>query len=95
MDADTPSTPNFDQSARSLTLDNDVSALELTIEVDSPERLGGISLIPKGSTVEIFGFGFNERTYKIRCQDRFYYVFIQDLLQVTETRGYFVAAGSR
>jgi hypothetical protein len=52
------------------------------VPTENGTRLGPIVSIPKGARLESCGFGFNERTIKARCQDRFYFIFLRDLEDV-------------
>jgi hypothetical protein len=63
----------------SITLKKDVSALEIVRRENARGHFGGVALISKGSRLEICGSGFNERTYKVKCQNRLFFVFHQDL----------------
>ena len=60
-------------------LRKDVSALEIVRRQDAKGHFGVIAQIAKGSKLEICGTGFNERTYKVRFQNRLFFVFSQDL----------------
>lgn len=62
-----------------ITLKRDVSALEIPRPENARAHSAGLALISKGSELEICGTGFNERTYKVRCQNRLFFVFQQDL----------------
>jgi hypothetical protein len=66
-------------AAATITLKKDVSALEIVRRENAKGHFGGLALISKGSRLEICGSGFNERTYKVRCQNRLFFVFQQDL----------------
>jgi len=79
MNMNTTSVSNSAPIEATITLGKDVSAMEIVRKDSSTARSGGISTLPKGSSVEICGSGFNERTYKVRCDDRFFFVFQQDL----------------
>lgn len=63
---------------RTITLKKDISALEL-VEKENATRMGVLSLIPKGSQLDICGLGFNERTYTVQCNNRTFVVFQQDV----------------
>jgi hypothetical protein len=62
-----------------ITLKNDVSALEIVRRENVTGHFGVLAQISKGSRLEICGSGFNERTYRVRFQDRLFFVFRQDL----------------
>ncbi len=60
-------------------LRKDVSALEIVRRKDAKGHFGVIAQITKGSRLELCGSGFNERTYKVRFENRLFFVFSQDL----------------
>ena len=60
------------------TVPKDISALEL-IPADSGVHSGQITPVPKGACLQICGQGFNERTIKVRWEDRLCFVFLQDV----------------
>ena len=60
-----------------ITLRKDLSALEIVRKATG--HFGVLAQISKGSRLEICGSGFNERTYKVRFQNRLFFVFRQDL----------------
>ena len=62
-----------------ITLKKDVCALEIVRRENAKGHFGGVALISKESRLEICGSGFNERTYKVKCQNRLFFVFHQDL----------------
>lgn len=62
-----------------IILTKDVSALELTRRENVSGHFGVLAQISKGSTLEICGPGFNQRTYRVLCRNRLYFVFRQDL----------------
>jgi hypothetical protein len=62
-----------------ITLKKDVSALEIVRRENATGHFGVLAQISKGSSLEICGTGFNERTYRVRFQDRLFFVFRQDL----------------
>jgi hypothetical protein len=62
-----------------ITLKKDVSALEIVRRENVTGHFGVLAQISKGSELEICGTGFNERTFRVRFQDRLFFVFRQDL----------------
>jgi len=62
-----------------ITLKKDVSALEIVRKKDYAGHFGVLAQISKGSRLEICGTGFNDRTYRVRFQNRLFFVFRQDL----------------
>lgn len=65
-----------------------ISAIQLVQAEDGGAKLGVISQLGPGTTVEICGSGFNERTVKVRSASQYYFVFLQDLnLQKATTAG--------
>jgi hypothetical protein len=75
-----------------ITLEKNVSAMEIVRTENVTPRLGAISVIPKGYCLEVCGSGFNERTYKVRCEDRFFFVFRQDVDPVSDPMNHFTAS---
>jgi len=67
------------QQEGTITLRKDVSALEIVRREEATGHFGVIAQIAKGSILEICGTGFNDRTYKVRFQNRLFFVFSQDL----------------
>jgi hypothetical protein len=57
----------------------DIPAIELIKPGENASRTPPVLNLPHGTRVEICGFGFNERTTKVRCDEKYYYVFSQDL----------------
>jgi hypothetical protein len=62
-----------------ITLNKEVSALELVRRENVSGHFGVLAQISKGSTLEICGDGFNERTYRVLYGNRLFFVFRQDL----------------
>jgi len=62
-----------------MELSKAISALEIVRRENVTGYFGVLAQIPKGSTLEICGNGFNERTYRVLCGNRLYFVFRQDL----------------
>jgi hypothetical protein len=62
-----------------ITLEKELSALEIVRRENVSGHFGVLARISKGSTLEICGTGFNDRTYRVRYQDRLFFVFRQDL----------------
>ena len=56
-----------------------ISAIQLVPAEEGGARLGLLSQLGPGSTVEICGSGFDERTVKVRSSNQYYFVFLQDL----------------
>jgi hypothetical protein len=68
---------------RSYSILHNISAVEL-VETDKDKaKLGAVMQLPSGTRVEVCGRGFNDRTVKIRSNDRYYFVFWQDLTAVS------------
>ena len=61
------------------TLSQDILAMQLVSMGGAEARLGPILRLPKGTRIDVFGEGFNERTVKIRHEGSFYFVFLADL----------------
>ncbi len=56
-----------------------ISAVQLINDPRGSTKLGLLSQLRPGSTLEVCGDGFNERTIKVRCDGSFYFVFRQDI----------------
>ena len=61
-----------------LIMSKDISALEL-LSTNTGAHSGQITPIPKDACLQVCGRGFNERTIKVRWQDRLCFVFLQDV----------------
>lgn len=72
---------------RKLTLLKKISAIQLSTAEGVPGKLGVITQLPSGATIDICGEGFNERTAKVRYCEGYFFVFLQDL----QEPGYFGA----
>ena len=73
------SIPDDVAAEKAYTLSNEIPAMELIPAPNGETRLGPVSRIPEGAELEACGQGFNDRTLKVRCQGKFYFVFLQDL----------------
>lgn len=67
----------FEQKVYGLT--RNISAIESISDLDGNMRLGMIVQLPEGAEVRVCGPGFNERTVKVCCEGRFYYIFMEDV----------------
>ena len=56
-----------------------ISAFEIAYGEDEVEKLGMICRLREAANLEVCGEGFNDRTLKVRCGERYYFVFLQDL----------------
>ena len=63
-------------------LQENISAIESTGDARRPLRRSAISGIPRGAVLEVCGAGFNERTTQVRCNGKFYFVFLRDVERV-------------
>lgn len=63
-------------------ISHNISAIELIATGKENEKLGAVMQLPSGTCVEVCGRGFNDRTVKIRSNNRYYFVFWQDLTAV-------------
>jgi hypothetical protein len=60
-------------------LSSAIAAFEIISGEGANQRLGPVCRLPQGACLEVCGDGFNERTIKVRCGYRCYFVFLQDL----------------
>jgi hypothetical protein len=70
---------SVDCSEQSCVLSEEILATELIPTQTGQMQLSPLSGLPKGTEIEICGEGFNDRTAKIRCRGRLYFIFLQDL----------------
>lgn len=63
----------------SITLSKIIAAINIQETEGGHTHLGLIAQLPSGARLEVCGQGFNERTLKVRWEDRFYFVFVQDV----------------
>ena len=56
-----------------------VSAIRLTMQPGGGMALGALTQIEAGTSLEICGEGYNERTIKVRVAKEFFCVFRQDV----------------
>lgn len=70
-------------SDRPYAILHNIAAIELMANNREHGRLGMVTQLPSGTRVEVCGSGFNERTVKVRSNERYYFVFWQDLAALT------------
>jgi len=70
--------PEFVSVEGTVIVPKDVPAMEL-VPAENGARLGQIALLRKGTPVDICGSGFSERTVKVRSENRFYFIYLQDI----------------
>jgi hypothetical protein len=65
----------------SCTLSKKIAAIQLvpTGNGHGRARLGPVSQLLPGTCLQVCGEGFNEETVKVRSNDGFYFVFLQDM----------------
>jgi hypothetical protein len=56
-----------------------IPAFEIISGENGAERFGPVCRLPAGAELEACGEGFNQRSLKVQCGDRHYFVFLQDL----------------
>jgi hypothetical protein len=66
----------FQQAA---VLSKNIVAMALDELEDGTLRHVSLTALPTGTEVTIVGEGFNRRTVRVRCNDRSYFVFVQDI----------------
>ena len=59
-----------------------IAALQIQ-DSEIGERLGVIAQLPKGAELHLSGRGLTPRTRRVEVSGRFYYVFLQDLEEVS------------
>ena len=71
--------PNPEIHGETISLCKPISAIQLVTNETGRAKLGLLSQLGAGITVERCGEGFNERTAKVRVNGLCYFVFVQDL----------------
>ena len=67
-----------------IVLSKPISAIQLLPQENGLTRLGLLSEIGSGETLEVCGDGFNNRTAKVRVNGSYYFVFLQDITPVEQ-----------
>jgi hypothetical protein len=66
-------------ATETFTLSRKIAAVQL-VPVEAPHgRLGAIVQLPRGAHLDLCGEGYDDRTVKVRWEDNFYFVFLEDL----------------
>ena len=78
-DSEPKTTSPYTSSFRSLSLVRPVCAIQLLFTESGEQRLGLLAQLGSGTTAEVCGPGFNERTVRIRANGQTYFVFLQDI----------------
>jgi hypothetical protein len=71
--------PSPEIHGQRISLCKPISAIQLVTNESGRAKLGLLSQLGPGTTVERCGDGFNERTAKVRVNGQCYFVFLQDL----------------
>jgi hypothetical protein len=64
---------------RSHTLSKTIAGIQLVSADGKQGKLGCVSQLRPGSRLDFCGGGYDARTVKVRCEGKFYFVFLQDL----------------
>lgn len=62
-----------------ITLEKNIAAIAIEGTEQGRPRYGLLSQLPKGTELTVVGNGFNHRTATVRCHDKAYFVFLQDI----------------
>ena len=62
-----------------IILCRNISALAIEADEHGRHRYGLIEQLPTGAIVTLSGDGFNDRTVKVQCNGKYYFVFLQDI----------------
>ena len=63
----------------SYKLTDAIPGFEIIAGEDGTERFGPVCRLPAGADLAACGDGFNQRSLKVQCGERRYFVFLQDL----------------
>jgi hypothetical protein len=78
--------PEPECDGEKVILSRSVCAIQL-VKRQSGTRLGPLTQLHVGTTVEICGEGYNERTLKVRMNGDYFFIFSQDLDVAPNTAG--------
>ena len=56
-----------------------ICAIQTSVDESGGGKLGLLVQLETGTTIQVCGEGFNERTVKVNANGRFYFVFLQDI----------------
>lgn len=73
------SVPDPGVYGKKISLVKPISAIQLALDEHGHGKLGLLSQLGPGTTVECCGEGYNDRMVKVRVKDQYYFVFSQDL----------------
>jgi hypothetical protein len=79
MNMDALSIPDAAVCYKTVFLTKRVLAIRLATVEHGGTKLGPLSRLGAGATLELCGDGFNERTQKVRMDGQYYFVLAQDL----------------
>ena len=63
------------------SLSKSIAAIEVIPSEKEHAGLGAVMQLPYGARIEVCGKGFNDSTVKIRLNNKYYFVFEQDLAE--------------
>lgn len=66
-------------SLTSLSLEKPICAIQVLFTEKGEQRLGLLAQLGSGTTAEVCGPGFNDRTVRVRANGQIYFVFLQDI----------------
>jgi hypothetical protein len=79
MNMDALSIPDAAVCHKTVFLRKRVLAIQLAAVKHGGTKLGPLSHLGTGATLELCGDGFNERTLKVRMDGQYYFVLAQDI----------------
>jgi len=70
--------PDTNCGGEKIRLPRSVCAVQIVIR-ENGTKLGPLTHLKAGTTIELCGEGYNERTAKVRVKEEYFFVFLQDL----------------
>jgi hypothetical protein len=71
--------PSFMFSQHTIILSKNIAAMAVEAAEGGKPQYGPLGQLPRGTQVTVVGDGFNDRTVRVQCNDRLYFVFLQDI----------------
>jgi hypothetical protein len=62
-----------------IILSKDITAVSILGTEDGTPPYGRIEKLARGTKLMVLGDGFNDRSVKVQCNGRLYFVFLQDI----------------
>jgi hypothetical protein len=74
------------------SLAKNITAIELISSETGKISLGPVLQLPSGASLEVCGEGFNDHTVTVKCNQRYYFVFLNDFENLNEQSSCYAAS---